>query len=103
MPPAILALVLVLGVLALVPTRRLARLGWSRGSLAAYYVALWLLGIVAATAGGVGRLLVPVLLVAWLIPFLAWREARDRLLGRSSRDGQRPIRNVTPPDPPERP
>jgi hypothetical protein len=97
-PPQLLALALVLGVLALMPTRRLAQLGWSPGSLAAYYVALWLLAIVAATAGGLGRLLVPLVLVVWLVPFLDWRQGLGRLLGQPPREPERPIRDVTPPD-----
>lgn len=98
MPPAILALVLILGVLALVPTRRLARLGWSGGSLAAYFLTLWLLGLVAALAGGAARLLVPVLLAVWVAPFLSWRDGLDRVFNRTRHaDDQRPIRNVTPP------
>ncbi|HEY7522215.1 MAG TPA: hypothetical protein VH720_00980 [Candidatus Limnocylindrales bacterium] len=91
MPPAILALVLVLGLLALIPTRRLARLGWTSGALAAYFVALWVLGAVAASAPGGARILVPLLLIVWLAPFVTWREGLDRL-----RD--RPPRNVTPRD-----
>jgi hypothetical protein len=95
-PPGVLALIIVLGLLALVPTRRLARLGWSPGALAAYLAVTWLLGLIAATAGGPARLLVPVLLIAWLLPFLDWRGGP----GRSDPAGrpERPIRNVTPPE-----
>jgi hypothetical protein len=91
MAPGPLALVLVIGLLALVPTRRLHRFGWSAGTVGVYFVALWILGVVAAS-GGPGRILVPVLLVAWLAPFVTVRDGLDRLLGRRSAAP----RNVTP-------
>jgi hypothetical protein len=97
-PPVLLALALLLGLLALVPTRRLARLGWSAGSLGAYFLALWLLALVAAVAGGPARLLVPLLLIAWVAPFVTWRDSLDRFRGRMHEGDERPIRNVTPPD-----
>lgn len=98
MPPAVLALVLVLGLLALIPTRRLARHGWTAGSLAAYFIALWVLGAVAASAPGGGRILVPLVLVVWLAPFVTWRDGLDRLRGRATPAERVPPRNVTPPD-----
>jgi hypothetical protein len=97
MPPGLLALVLVLGVLALVPARRLARLGWSRGSVGTYFLALWAMGFAVATAPGGARILVPLLLVVWIAPFVTWRTAIDRMLGRPP--PHEPPRNVTPPEP----
>jgi hypothetical protein len=98
MPPGLLLLVLVLGLMALIPTRRLARHGWTPGSLAAYFVAVWILGAVAASAPSGARILVPLLLVAWLAPFVTWREGLDRLRGRTTPAEPLPPRNVTPPD-----
>jgi hypothetical protein len=98
MPPGLLALVLVIGLLALIPTRRLARHGWTPGSLAAYFVGLWVLGAVTASAPGGARILVPLLLIAWLAPFVTWREGLDRLRGKSTPADPPPPRNVTPPD-----
>jgi hypothetical protein len=100
MPPAILAIVLVLGLLALIPTRRLARLGWSTNTIGGYFLVLWVLGCIAALAPGGGRLLVPVVLIVWIAPFVTWREGLDRLRGRPRDDPGRPPRNVTPPDEP---
>jgi len=97
MPPALLALVLVLGVLALVPARRLSRLGWSSGAVATYFLAVWILGAIVALAPGGARILVPLLLLAWIAPFVTWREGLDRLRGRPSDPGL-PPRDVTPPE-----
>jgi hypothetical protein len=94
--PALVALVLGTGLLALIPTRRLARTTTDRWVIAAYYVVVWLLLVGAVLAPGLRRLAVPLLLVLAIAPWLSLRGAWDRLVGR--RGSRPPPRNVTPPD-----
>jgi hypothetical protein len=94
MPPALLALVLVTWLLALVPTRRTVLAGWSQAAVAAYFLALWAGSVAIAVAPG-ARFLVPMVLVAYLAPFVTLRAGVDRLLGRPRPPAPR---NVTPPD-----
>jgi hypothetical protein len=96
MPPALLAIVLVTGLLALVPTRRVHLAGWSQAAVGAYFLALWIGAAVIAWAPGTARFLVPIVLVAYLAPFVTLRAGVDRLLGRPRPPAPR---NVTPRDP----
>jgi hypothetical protein len=92
--PAFLALAGLIALLVLIPTRRLQIAGWTTRGLAAYYLAIVGLALLVAGIRGPVRFLVPILLIAYLAPFVTARAGIDRLLGR--RDGQGP-RNVTPP------
>jgi hypothetical protein len=94
--PFLLVAVLVVGLLALAPTRRLYVAGRSPGIVASYFVCLWLLGVLVALAPRLARLVVPVLLVLYIVPFLNWRAGLDRLLGRRG-EVRPPMKNVTPP------
>ncbi|MDQ2966402.1 MAG: hypothetical protein M3R57_11195 [Chloroflexota bacterium] len=96
--PALVAAVLVLALLALIPTRRLFQRGASGGFVAGYFLALWLLGLVILATPGRARILLPVLAVLALVPYLHLREGIDRLLGRPPRPTRPPIKNVTPPE-----
>lgn len=96
MTPALIAIVLVTALLVLVPTRRLYLAGWSPTVVAGYFLATWAVAVAVAWAPGRTRFLVPILLVAYLAPFVTLRPGIDRLLGRPPR-GTEP-RNVTPPD-----
>jgi hypothetical protein len=106
MSPTAVLLVGLVALLVLIPTRRLQVAGWKRESLTAYYVAVWLLGAVVAVMPGPARFLVPILLVAYLVPFVTLRDGIDRLLGRPPSPGHpvdgpaepRPMKDVTPPD-----
>ncbi len=97
-PPTLLALGLLVGLLTLLPARRLFLAGWSRGTIAGYYATLWLLSMAVLAVPGRSRFLVPVILVAWILPFVTFRAGLDRLL-RRTRPAERPAppRNVTPP------
>lgn len=77
----------------LIPTRRLQLAGWTPRSLAAYYVTVVGLALLVAWLHGPTRFLVPILLIAYLAPFITARAGIDRLLGRGGGDP----RNVTPP------
>lgn len=107
MSPTTIALIGLVALLVLIPTRRLQLAGWSRQSLTAYFVAVWFLGALVAAVPGPARFLVPILLVAYLAPFVTLRDGLGRLLGRppaarrgpGERTGEGPpMKNVTPPD-----
>ena len=116
--PEFLALGLVLVLLVLIPARRLQLAGFGARTIGAYAASLWLLGLVVAIRPGLLRILIPLLLVAYLAPFIASPEALNRLVRRGGRGGtgrggtgrggpttpppgaRPPIKNVTPPDEP---
>ena len=63
--------------------------------------------MVVAIRPGATRVLIPILLIAYLAPFVAAPDRLGRVLSRGGRSGpgragppSRPPRNVTPPDPP---
>lgn len=93
--PAFLALAGLIALLVLIPTRRLQIAGWSPRGLAAYYLAIVGLALLVAGVRGPVRFLVPILLIAYLAPFVTARAGLDRLLGRGNGEGG--PRNVTPP------
>jgi hypothetical protein len=98
--PVILALALVIGLLVLIPARRLQAAGFSGGAIGTYVVILWALGMAAAVQPIASRFLVPILIIAYLAPFVAAPEAVRRIVGRGGRRDarQRPMKNVTPPE-----
>lgn len=102
--PLTLSVAGLVALLVLIPTRRLYLAGWSQGALATYFVSVWLLGTVIGLLPSPARLLVPVLLVAYLAPFVTARSGLARLFGRppAVRTGPPPepppIKDVTPPD-----
>lgn len=105
MAPTTIALVGLVALLVLIPTRRLYLAGWRRESLTAYFLAVWLLGAAVAVLRAPATFLVPILLVAYLAPFVAGPDAVRRLVARGrgggsggADGGQRPMKNVTPPD-----
>jgi len=85
--PEYLALGLVLVLLVLVPARRLQLAGFGARTIGAYAASLWLLALVIAIRPGVLRILIPILLVAYLAPFIASPQALDRIVRRGGRGG----------------
>ena len=69
--PWLLALALVLGLLVLVPARRLQLSGLSARVIGLYALVLWLLGMAVAIRPVATRFLVPIVLVLYLAPFIA--------------------------------
>ncbi len=107
--PWLLALGLLIGLLVLVPARRLHAAGLSSTVIGTYVVALWLLGMFVAIRPVASRLLVPILVLAYLAPFVAAPDTVGRLLRRGSGAGgkRRPdgpgadgreVKDVTPHD-----
>jgi hypothetical protein len=98
LPPALVAAILVLALLALIPTRRLFQRGASSGLVALYFLALWLVGLAMVATGGRARILLPVIVVLAVLPYLHLRDGIDRILGRPPRPIAPPVKNVTPPE-----
>ncbi len=88
-PPALLALVAVIALLALIPTRRLFLAGWSTRRLALYFLALVGLGVLVAELRAPARFLIPILVVVYVAPFVTAREGFARLFRRPG--GSTPI------------
>ena len=102
-PPWLLALGLVLGLLVLLPARRLQLAGLAPRTIGLLALTLWALGMLVALSPGGARVLIPILLVAYLAPFVAAPDRVGRILrrggsGRPPGDGKPPIKNVTPPE-----
>jgi hypothetical protein len=116
--PALLLVGLIIGLIILLPARRLQLAGFSGRAIGAYAIVLWGLAFFLAVRPVAARFLIPILLVAYLAPFVV---APDRLSGIVTRGRGRggpggaggpgttadplkpPIKNVTPPDPPTGP
>ncbi|MFL5643238.1 MAG: hypothetical protein ACJ77U_05485 [Chloroflexota bacterium] len=104
-PPWLLAAGLVIGLLVLLPARRLQLGGTSSQWIAIYAVCVWALAFLLVVRPFAARFLVPILIVLYVAPFVA---APDRIRalvrrepgGRGGRGGppQPPMKNVTPPD-----
>jgi hypothetical protein len=103
-PPWLLALGLVLGLLVLLPARRLQLAGLAPRTIGLLALTLWALGMLVALSPGGARVLIPILLVAYLAPFVAAPDRIGRILRRGGGSGgppggaRPPMKNVTPPD-----
>ncbi len=102
-PPWLLALGLVLGLLVLLPARRLQLAGLPPRTIGLLALSLWALGMLVAVSPGGARVLIPILLVAYLAPFVAAPDRVGRILRRGggsggAGDGAPAMKNVTPPD-----
>ena len=87
-PPWLLALGLVLGLLVLIPARRLQLAGVAPRTIGLLALVLWSLAMLVAISPGAGRVLIPILLLAYLAPFVAAPDRVGRFLGRGG--GGRP-------------
>jgi hypothetical protein len=93
MNPALLATILVATLLALVPVWRLRVAGWPARSLLIAWV-LYSAGVFAALRVPGLRLLVPILVLAYVAPFVTGPERLSRVLNGRPRGGV--VINVTP-------
>jgi len=104
-PPWLLALGLVLGLLVLVPARRLQLAGLAPRTIGLLAATLWALGMLVAIRPVASRFLIPILLIAYIAPFVAAPDRLGRVLGRGGARGpaaRPPMKNVTPDEPPDR-
>jgi hypothetical protein len=91
-----LALVLLAAMLlALLPVWRLAQAGWRPGVLFAAWVAYAAALAIVIRVPGPARFLVPILVLAYVVPFVAGPERLGRVLGRRV-PPPRPVVDVTP-------
>lgn len=105
--PWLIALALVVGLIVLIPARRLQIAGFSPRTIGLFALGLWLLAMVVAIRPAGSRVLVPFLLVLYLAPFVAGPDRLRRVATRGSARsdavqpgdaGKPPMKNVTPPD-----
>ncbi|MEO8570713.1 MAG: hypothetical protein ABI553_03350 [Chloroflexota bacterium] len=104
--PALLAVGLVLGFLVLIPARRLQLAGFRGRAIGTYAAGLWALSFLVAVRPVAIRVLVPILLVAYIAPFVVAPGRLARIVRRGrppagSAPSDQPVKNVTPPDPDE--
>jgi hypothetical protein len=102
-----LLVALVLALIVLIPARRLQLAGLGSRTIGLYAVGLWGLALLVAIRPGATRILIPILLVAYLAPFVAAPDAVARFLRRGRGGGgaggslgpdRPPMKDVTPPD-----
>lgn len=100
---ALVALVVAIGILVLIPTRRLFLAGWPPRSLALYFVGVVALGVIVAELRAPARFLIPILVIAYIAPFVTARDGIRRLLGGRARPNPvvRPVDRPTIPAPHE--
>ena len=97
-PPLLLALGLALGLIVLLPARRLQLAGLSARSIGIYALCLWLLGFALAVRPVGTRFLIPIVMVAYIAPFVASPDRVARVLRRRPPNlPPPPIKDVTPP------
>ena len=94
--PGLLAAALVVGLLALVPARRLFGRGFDGTLVAVYFVVVWLVGVLVLIGATRSRLFVPILLILYVLPFVTARSGLVRLLDGARQRGRSQPRNVTP-------
>jgi hypothetical protein len=105
--PWLLALAFALGLLVLIPARRLQAADFTSRTIGLYAVALWAMGMLLAIRPLGARFLVPILLIAYLAPFIGAPEQVRRVLARGrgrartpGTPGAPPMKDVTPREPP---
>ena len=97
--PWLIGVALLLGFFVLLPARRLQLAGLSGRSIGLYALCLWLLGFAVLVRPGVTRFLIPILLIAYIAPFVAGPERIRRVARRGRIAPPRPpMKDVTPAD-----
>ncbi len=92
--PTMIGLLLLVGLAALIPTRRLWQAGLGPRALLTYLAGLIGLACLAVEFRGLERYLAPLAALAWTAPFVLPATLLGRLFGPSPR--RPPPRNVTP-------
>ena len=111
--PALLAVGLLLGLVVLLPARRLQLAGLSSRLIGLYAICVWAMALLLAIRPIAARFLVPILIVAYIAPFVVAPGRISSIVRRGpggppARGGRGepprpPMKNVTPPDDPSRP
>ncbi len=115
--PALLAAGLLLGLLVLLPARRLQLGGVSGRWIGFYAFFVWALAFLLVFRPFAAKFLVPILVVAYIAPFVVGPERISGIVRRGTGGrgpggrgtvtrgdaGRPPMKNVTPPDDPTRP
>ena len=101
-PPLAIGLALLTALVLLPPARRLQLAGLEPRLIGTYTTLLWIGGMLVVLAPGATRWMVPILLIAWLGPFVVAPERLGRVMRRGG-PGSRPIKDVTPRDGPSTP
>lgn len=92
---AFILLIVVIGLLVMIPTRRLFLAGWTPPALTTYFLAMLALGLFVAELRGPARYLIPILVLAYIAPFITARDGISRIRDRL---GGRPPDSTRPPD-----
>jgi len=95
MSPVLILVILVAMLLAMLPVWRLRVAGWRPSVLLWAWAAYALALVVVLRLPGPGRFLVPILVLAFVAPFVAGPERLTRLLGPRTPPA-RPIIDVSP-------
>jgi hypothetical protein len=99
--PALLAIGLVLALLVLLPARRLQLAGLQSRTIGLYALVLWGMAFLLAIRPTATRFLIPILLVAYIAPFVVAPDRMGRIIRRGRPPGglppKPPMKNVTPP------
>lgn len=101
--PALLAIAIAIALIVLIPARRLQLAGFRARWIGVYAVCVWAMAFVLAIRPIATRFLIPILVVAFIAPFVVAPERLSSIVRRGGRSGdppQPPMKNVTPPDPP---
>jgi len=98
MLPALILVFLLAGLLALVPVWRLRTANWPPAWLFAAWVTYGVIILLVMRFAGVTRFLLPILVVAYIAPFVVGPERLSRLVPRR-REPERTVIDVTPPPP----
>jgi hypothetical protein len=95
LPPLVIGLALGLALLVLLPAWRLQLAGLDPRWIGGYAATVWVIAMLMALFPGGLRFLFPILLVAWVAPFVVAPERLARVLRRGGRGGGL-ARDVTP-------
>jgi hypothetical protein len=101
--PALLAIGIAIALIVLIPARRLQLAGFRGRWIGLYAVCLWGMAFLLAVRPVATRFLIPMLVVAFVAPFVVVPERLSSIVRRRGGSGdppQPPMKNVTPPDPP---
>lgn len=97
MSPLVLLTLLLVSLLTLVPVWRLRVAGWPPRWLAAAWMTLTIVGVLVVQFPGPARFLIPLLVLAYVAPFVAGPERLTRVLGgRQEREVRGVVIDVTP-------